>query len=440
MSNARSSIIAFLSGLGSEFTHTNPPGSGRGAGHTHTNPPGSGRGAGHTHTDPVGKDAATTHTNPPGGPGKSKPDFPFDPRALQSWEGLDAPWTYSSEETLMMQALRKSRAKITRLGDSRALSPVNPQAQPLWKWAPEFRAEAVSGELHSRLQVHGRSVWLVEPPAAASGSANATLRAQRLIDVPDLADLEAAEPAPGQRRDQGYTADEQIDRVMRAAVEREDRLPEILIQARGLWPFFQSITGVQLERVPAFFDLLIALESWTLRALMQIKHHIAAPRPVERSSLVMPLIDTPGHGSLPSGHATQAAFNAELLSLLMYHDAEGRPLAAPQNRTDLLDRFARRAAFNREVAGVHFPVDSLAGYWLGRQLALAVAALAEPTNPAHALRRLTVGRILQGNCRLEEVTAGTRPPMPAGTKIRLPEQARALAALWARARLELNQA
>ena len=302
MSDNRTSIIAFLSGLGSEFTNTNPPGSSN----TNTNPPGSA----HTHTNPGGNDAGTTHTNPTGTASPNKPAFAFDPRALQSWEGLDAPWTYSSEATLTMQALRKSRSKISRLSDPKAVAP-NPRTQALWRWAPEFRSEAVSGELHSRLQVHGSTVWLVEPPLPKAKAPN--MKAHRLIDVPTLADLKAWAPKPGAKPGQGYALDEQIDGVMRAAIEREDRLPEILVQCRGLWPFFESITGVQLARAPAFFDLLIAVERWMLRVLMQLKHDIAAPRPVQVSSLVMPLIDTPGHGSLPSGHATQAAFNDELL-------------------------------------------------------------------------------------------------------------------------------
>lgn len=429
MSNNRTSIIAFLSGLGSEFTNTNPPGSSS----TNTNPPGASK----TNTNPGGKSAATTHTDPPASPEPPKPPFPFDPRALQSWEGLDAPWTYTSEETLMMQALRKSRSKISRLSDPKAIAP-SPTREPLWRWAPEFRSEAVSGELHSRLQVHGRTVWLVEPPPKGAQQL-ADLEADRLIDVPTLAELTAAAPKPGASPGKGYLLDEQIDSVMRAAIEREDRLPEILIQRRGLWPFFESITGIQLDRAPAFFDLLIAVESWMLRVLMQIKHEIAAPRPVQVSSLVMPLIDTPGHGALPSGHAAQAAFNAEMLGLLLYFDDAGQALSAKSDRIELLDRFARRVAFNRLVAGVHFPVDNLVGYWLGRQLALAVAALAEPRNGMHKLYPVNIVELAQEDFRLKEVLAAGRPAMPTtGPALKRPSQATALATLWARARAELS--
>ena len=156
---------------------------------------------------------------------------------------------------------------------------------------------------------------------------------------------------------------------MRAAVEREDRLPEILSQANSLWAFFESVSGVSLERAPAYAELVLAAEDWALKLVMLLKHNVAARRPVELSSLVHPVIPTPGHGSLPSGHAALAAFNTELLRLMLYRS--GQP-----HRVKALDRLARRIAFNRVVAGVHFPLDSQAGYVIGRQLARALATLA----------------------------------------------------------------
>ena len=39
---------------------------------------------------------------------------------------------------------------------------------------------------------------------------------------------------------------------------------------------------------------------------MWIKHALACRRPVEFSPQIQPMILTPGHGSLPSGHATEA--------------------------------------------------------------------------------------------------------------------------------------
>ncbi len=68
-------------------------------------------------------------------------------------------------------------------------------------------------------------------------------------------------------------------------------------------------------------------------------------------------IDIPGHPAYPSGHATQAMFIAELLS---YYD--------PIHR-ECYQRMADEIGRNREVAGVHYRSDTLAGYQLGKFLA-----------------------------------------------------------------------
>jgi hypothetical protein len=73
------------------------------------------------------------------------------------------------------------------------------------------------------------------------------------------------------------------------------------------------------------------------------------------------MILTPGHGSLPSGHATEAFMTARVLEALL----------APAGDSllhDQLMRQAARIAINRQIAGVHFPVDSAAGQVLGLAL------------------------------------------------------------------------
>ena len=86
------------------------------------------------------------------------------------------------------------------------------------------------------------------------------------------------------------------------------------------------------------------------------------------SPQVQPMIPTPTHGSLPSGHATEAFLMARLLWKLLIHSN------APQYKDhgywgQMLMRQAARIATNRTVAGVHFPIDSVAGGILGLVLA-----------------------------------------------------------------------
>jgi hypothetical protein len=105
---------------------------------------------------------------------------------------------------------------------------------------------------------------------------------------------------------------------------------------------------------------------------MRFKHAFACPRPAEYSSQVQPMIATPGHGAMPSGHATEAFMVARVLEALVgpVYDAAipAKPLARPE-LNDQLQRQAARIAINRTVAGLHFPVDSAAGRLLGEALA-----------------------------------------------------------------------
>ena len=103
---------------------------------------------------------------------------------------------------------------------------------------------------------------------------------------------------------------------------------------------------------------------------MRFKHALACRRPNEYSPQVQPMILTPGHGSFPSGHATETFMSAlVLLRLLQNSTISPYSVLADQKSWALqLMRLASRVAMNRTVAGVHFPVDSAAGAVLGLTL------------------------------------------------------------------------
>jgi PAP2 superfamily len=414
----RFSLTAFLSGLGASLQPTNPGGGRRGGSLMPTNPGGGRRGGSLTPTNPPGGEWSPTNPGDDWSPTNPGDDWsPTNPGEPAHWEGIDPPWVYHGERPLLAQAIRKTRAKVLRLSDPpepgaaprRRTGPPAHEEAELWRWAPEFRVTAVAAEMMSRVHVHDRSVQHVQ--AAASGS---RLARQRLFSVPTEAEFQRVDWA------------DQRDKVIRAAVEREDRLPEILSQTSDLWPFFESVCGVQLARAPAFAELLSAGNEWALHLLMLLKHRVAQRRPGEMSTLVVPVIRTPGHGSMPSGHATMAAFTATLLTLMMYGPA------SPRAR--VLDRLARRIAFNRVVAGVHFPVDNAVGYHLGRQLAHTLCALATggplPAPPALDLL------LQQPSFDLKEDQEDLS--MPVSTKTGC-DAAPAISTLWARAQIEINR-
>jgi membrane-associated phospholipid phosphatase len=426
---------------GSGATPIGPPGAGAtpigppGAGATPIGPPGSGAtpigppGSGATPIGPPGSGA--TPIGPPGAGGAAPfPAVPTPAPFPLPWQDIDPRWVYSDANSLLGQALRRSRAKIVRPADGLlAPSVIAESAQRgwavqgshLWRWARPFRVSAVQAELQGRFQVRGGRLWLIDPGAAAAPAPVASL-------VFEVARVRGAQ-----------VFDAQVDKVLRAAVEREDRLPEILSQTDDFWPFFESIIGVSLRNAPRLAELLEVAHGVAVHVAMALKHGIAARRPAQCSSLVMPVIATPGHGALPSGHATLAAMQAELLAALLY--PSGGSFAKHQSTQ--LDRLVRRIAFNRVVAGVHFPLDSLAGYALGCQLARLLHGMSrldikpeQSTQHAPAVVDDKVIESLDADLELKELGNKRLPSTKGNYRLNLaPEWAE----MWRRTRAELAE-
>ncbi len=265
------------------------------------------------------------------------------------WEGVDPDWSYSDLQTLTARALWRSRSKVASDAAWRQLDllPSRLAVEPLWRWGGEHRVPTVGADLSWRWQVLGDQLSLIEQSAAGL-----TLR-----PLLQLGKLPAAD----------YS--EQVDKLLRAAIEREERLPEILVQIEDLWSFFDSLIGLDLQRAPRTDELIQIAWNWAKGPVMALKHGMggrgdagdASLRPYQRNALVAPVVATPSHSSYPSGHATMAMFTSELLIRLLCKPGDAR--------VQHLDRLARRIAFNRTVAGVHFPVDNAAGAALGRCLA-----------------------------------------------------------------------
>ncbi len=196
------------------------------------------------------------------------------------------------------------------------------------------------------------SVWHLEvtPPAGATNNPPAA-------DYLPLARL----VRPGDNIFQ-----EQLAFLEQYATLRPDREAEILAQLGMPTAFLSSIAFLRADRSRWTLELLGAAYRLAGFVEMRIKHALAVRRPIEFSPQVQPIIITPAHGSMPSGHACEAFLLAVVLKNILH--AGGNPAYKHVSYGVQLMRQAARIAINRTVAGVHFPVDSVAGAVLGATL------------------------------------------------------------------------
>ncbi|MDZ4100174.1 MAG: phosphatase PAP2 family protein [Hydrogenophaga sp.] len=185
----------------------------------------------------------------------------------------------------------------------------------------------------------------------------------------------------------------QLDLVAAYADLRGDRAMEILAQVTPPMAFWSSVVGLTAHRHKKTLQLMDLVFLLCVHVEMRFKHIFACLRPVALSPQIQPMIETPGHSSWPSGHATESFAVAVLLEALLN---AASPKGSTPNGTashEQLQRLAARVATNRVVAGVHFPVDSACGRLLGTALAEFMVARATGIK-VHA--RSFDGRLFEG--------------------------------------------
>lgn len=169
----------------------------------------------------------------------------------------------------------------------------------------------------------------------------------------------------------------QLELVAAYADLRADRLPEIVDQLAAPVAYWSSVLGLAAHRHTRTLQLIDLAIGLAIHVEMRIKHIFAVRRPGEFSPQIQPVIPTPGHGSWPSGHATEAFAVAPMLEALLNQARPGKHDGTACHLQ--LQRLAARIAINRTVAGVHYPVDSAAGRLLGTSLAEFLVARATGT-------------------------------------------------------------
>ncbi|MCW5701312.1 MAG: phosphatase PAP2 family protein [Bradyrhizobium sp.] len=161
------------------------------------------------------------------------------------------------------------------------------------------------------------------------------------------------------------TFKDQIEMVLSWAELRNERATEILGQIDPQYAFWSSIVFMRSDQHRRTFELINMMLQLCVYVEMRFKHALGCWRPVEYNAQVQPMITTPGHGSFPMGHGTNAYAVAHVIKALLKLNTTNPKHAG---LIDQLDRQAARISTNRVIAGVHFPVDSMAGRMLGEAI------------------------------------------------------------------------
>jgi hypothetical protein len=160
----------------------------------------------------------------------------------------------------------------------------------------------------------------------------------------------------------GKTTDEEIkDLECMALNERPDALAEIVSQREEFISYFMAVCGGNRSTHPATFRVYCIATLVSSVVTMHFKGHYDRPRPAFIAPALMPPLPFPGHASYPSGHSTQAYLFA-LCAIEML------PAAQKPSLRIVVNALAARIARNREIAGLHYASDTMAGAWLGEEI------------------------------------------------------------------------
>jgi hypothetical protein len=246
------------------------------------------------------------------------------------------------------------------------LMPTNPS--PKWPkkkyaeaWDPEMRAWAYVQEFIKA------PTWQKDPILDIMDS----YAAQNSFPVPPPGVPAAALNAVMQQ---------QVIGVLNASIDRADRTLEIIDQAsgQGALHYWTGLLRIEPSKGSAAYLLMLVGRKIGEYVSMGLKDKYLMRRPAQVYPWIMPLIDGPDTPSFPSGHSMQGHLITGVLKLALTPPvpppSKVPPVRYPETAR-ALDVLADRIAYNREVAGVHYKMDSDAGAFGARECLEALYAL-----------------------------------------------------------------
>jgi hypothetical protein len=228
-------------------------------------------------------------------------------------------------------------------------------------WDPELRAWAYVEEF----------ILSYAPGTSAISTIETAIAQQNFFPVPNRNGIIGPLARPLQLGD----IVQQVQGVLDASIDRADRALEILDQAsgQGALHYWTGMLRIDPSKDRNTFLLMLVARKIGEYVAMGLKQYYQMRRPAQVYPLIMPLIDGPDTPSFPSSHSLQAHLITGVLKLALtppvppppfppgVFPPPGPPPPPCANTAQALDVLADRVAYNREVAGVHYRMDSLAG-------------------------------------------------------------------------------
>jgi len=147
---------------------------------------------------------------------------------------------------------------------------------------------------------------------------------------------------------------------------RPGLLNEVVSQMTTFDAYFQGALGYTPATHPCTNFLVQGCMRAAEFAAMHYKNHFQRARPSQLWPQLMPPVQVPGHASFPSAHLTQT----HTIALVLQKVAAGVVLSVD----DVTTRLAQRISRGREVLGLHYPSDTVAGQHLAQDVAAAFMA------------------------------------------------------------------
>jgi membrane-associated phospholipid phosphatase len=206
---------------------------------------------------------------------------------------------------------------------------------------------------------------------ASIAAIQALIQGQRFFPVPDTIGATPTTPLDA------TALAAQVLGVLNASIDRADRALEILDQASavGALRYWTGMLHIDASKENDTFLLMLVARALGEYVAMRLKGIYRMRRPAQVYPWIMPLIDGPDTPSFPSSHALQAHLISGVLKLAIpgatapvwppaASPAPWPPAPAGTQVAQALDRLASRVAENREIAGVHYGMDSQCGLYV----------------------------------------------------------------------------